>query len=205
MKTADPKMRSGKKISKMLLALVAIPMFLCLVPNPAFSSSFEAPADNGQLSRQPADLEKTVSIRLVGVGSYEMTRVFQEVLDRLDRVTEVKPYRFNLNPDQPQACYAEWRVKIVGDDLFAIESALYHRLQKLAEADPGSFPALTRELTPTEIRALGFIEPQQAGSRFLSFVQTRRTAASKPFFRPFCDRGCCPVHFPADSFNHGFE
>lgn len=207
MKIATQKNSAPKRVSRTLMALVATLLFLSLVPSPAFSSSPPYPAENSRLSQALAARENIATIRLVGVTSYEMTKLFQELLGQLDGVLEVKPYRFNLNPDRPRNCSAEWRVKLAdNNDLFELESRLYHRLRELAAARPGEFPTLTRELTPYEIEALGFIEPRQAGSHFLTFVQTRRLAANRHPGWPGCDGACCPVDYPgAGSFNHGFE
>ena len=194
-----------KRMLPLATSLVSILLFLILIPGPALSSNLRFPAAGGKLSDRLEATENIVTIRLVGVGSYEMTRAFQKLLERLDQVVEVKPYRFNFAPNRPRACNAEWRVKFIGNDVFALESALYHQLKELASTPDGELASLTRDLNPMEIEALGLIEPQQAGSRFLTFVQTRRLAAGRQSFHPDCNDGCCPAYPAPEIFNHGFE
>jgi len=205
MRISTEYLSTGKKLSRTIITLVVTLLLSSLVPTPAFSSNQPGPTDAGRLSRALANREEIVTVRLVGVTSYETTRLFQNLLNQIDGVIEVKPYRFNLNPDRPRLCSAEWRVRLVGEDLFQLESSLYHRLREIAVTRAGEFPELTRDLTPMEIKSLGFIEPRQAGARFLTFVQVRRVADNQHPSWPDCSRGCCPVDSRSDSFNHGFE
>jgi len=148
------------------------------------------------------ETSKNVTIKLVGVKSYELTLLFQHLLQNLDGVSTVEPAIFTLNPRRPQSCYAEWQVTIDDTSLFAFESRLYNRLKEVAANPDGqTFPGFTLDVTASELSDLGHISPQHANTRTLTFVQTLA----------FAENHCTPTAGTAPYSdgplfgNHGFE
>ncbi len=157
--------------------------------------------DGGDLRRSLENRPETITIKLVGVPSYEMTDLFYRLLCRLDGVETIRPYHYNLSPNHPQACIAEWRLTITGGDIFKLESDIYQQLKKLAAGQGRELSRPGLELSREELISLAGIKPRQASARSLTFVQTLSFARNRDTGWP--DRYSCPDC--AGPFNHGFE
>ena len=190
----DSKRLSGKWRKIFLTILLLAGLVLGGIAPAAAATT--GTGDRGLLQQSLESQSETITIRLVGVPSYETTDLFYRLLCRLEGVETVKPYRYNLNPNHPQACIAEWRLTVTGIDLFQLESEIYRQLKELAAGRGRDIPRPGLDLSAEEFTSLGGIKPQQATTRALTFIQTLTFARN--WTRPSCPDCASP-------FNHGFE
>ena len=131
--------------------------------------------EGGILQREIQASENLVSVKLLGVTDYEITEIFDVLLMNAPGVMEAKRYRFRLDPRKPSVCRVEWQVKIMGTDVFQLESDLYNMLQNTASGrDDSCQQVLTLRPMIEDPDRLKAIRPWRASSREIQFLSDQR-------------------------------
>jgi hypothetical protein len=205
-----------KKISRELLpCLKKLAILLILVTSMIFPLGIDAklcqasPAHddpvNGSLLEQRLETQKeTLTLKLLGVTSYELTEIFHNIVRAIPGVIEARRYHLNLDPDYPRACAVEWQINFTGTTPFALESEIYNRLKEIANNDAFVHVVNGSEITLTaiELETLKAIKPLQATNQTLRFIQTRTFAQNQGYQWPHKQRQRQSWH---DCPNRGFE
>ena len=145
------------------------------------SSAVNQTADGGLLKQRLETQKEVLTLRLVGVTSYELTELFHNLLKTTPGVVEARRYQLNIDPKSPQACSVEWQVTFTETTPFALESEIYNRLKEITDNDSAAYVVNGSEiiLSATELKALKAIKPWQATSHSLRFIQTQTFAQSQ--------------------------
>jgi len=149
--------------------------------------------------------EKVLDITLSGVTSYELMEIFNEVIENTPGVVTAERYNIFLDPKHPKACQVEWQVTFNETSPFAIESAIYNRLKKMAADHNATYSVNGYEITLTkkEHKALQTIRPYQSTSRSICFIDTEIfTNPKNKYQRPYRRFS---VNRWSNYTNHGFE
>lgn len=125
--------------------------------------------------------EGVLSLKLLGVTSYELTEIFHNIVRTTPGVVEARRYHLNLDPKSPQACTVEWQITFAETTPFALESEIYNRLKEIANNASAVHLVNGTDITLTadELEVLRAIKPWQATSHSLRFIQTRTFAKSR--------------------------
>ena len=138
---------------------------------------------NGGLLKQRLEVQKGVlTLKLLGVTSYELTELFHNLVKNTPGVVEARRYHLHLDPKSPQACCVEWQITFVETTPFALESAIYNQLKEITDNDDSAVHFINGSditLSATELKALKAIKPWQATSHSLRFIQTQTFAHSQ--------------------------
>ncbi len=168
------------------------------------SPTNDAPAVGSLLEQRLEVQNETLTLKLLGVTSYELTEIFHNVVRATLGVIEARRYHLNLDPDYPRACAVEWQITFNGTTPFALESEIYNRLKEIANSD--SFVHVVNgsdiTLTAIELETLKAIKPLQATNQTLRFIQTRTFAQNQGYQWPHKQRQRQSWH---DCPNRGFE
>ena len=164
-------------LKKLVILFFIVTTFLLPLGITAGSSHASALIDNpgGGLFKQSLDgKEGVLSLKLLGVTSYELTEIFHNIVRSTPGVINARRYHLNLDPDYPRSCAVEWQITFTGITPFALESAIYNQLKEFAHNDSVVHFVNGSDitLTATELEALKAIKPLQATSQTLRFIQT---------------------------------
>ena len=86
------------------------------------------------LQRRTDEFENLIEIRLSGSTEYELNEIFGKVINTATGVTEAKRYSSSLIPDNPQACFAVWRVRIEDTDPFRLQANVMRMIDQILDA-----------------------------------------------------------------------
>ncbi|MCD6292653.1 MAG: hypothetical protein J7M09_04250 [Deltaproteobacteria bacterium] len=160
--------------------------------------------NGGILKRKLENQKEVVTLKLLGVTSYELTELFHNLLKTTPGIIEARRYRLNLDPKYPQACCVEWQITFAETTPFMLESEIYNRLKEITNNEPAVCVVNGFEVTlnASELTALKTIKPWQATSHSLRFIQTQNFAENRKSSWPHQ-----PDHYQrwSDCPNHGFE
>lgn len=147
--------------------------------------------DQGKLQRELARRPKTIYLKLFNVTEFELTELFNRIIETIDGVKAAQRYRMHLEPDRPQACVVEWEIEVADIDAFELESRIFNKLKEfdrkgaLVVVD-WNFPF---EVTNDMLAQLRQISPWQASAAELLFIQYRprmRPAPDACVYLPEC-------------------
>ncbi len=191
-----------------MVSLVIITLFLPIVISAesglaATESIMES--TSGALGQSLAKQEGSLTINLIGVASYELVEIFNDVIESTPGVITARRCRLQLDSKRPRSCRVEWQVKFAGTTPFALESAIYHRLKKIS-AEPAVSRVVngsTITLDDDENRVLKAVKPWQSTAGSLRFIETETFSDNLPQYRlnhrhPYGNRWS---NYP----NYGFE
>ena len=186
-------------IATSLLLPLGINSGLCLA-----SPADQDPANGSLLEQRLIAQKETLTLKLLGVTSYELTEIFHNIIRETPGVIEARRYHLNLDPDYPRACAVEWQITFTGTTPFALESEIYNQLKELVKDESAIHVVNGSDitLTTTELEILKAIKPLQATSQTLRFIQTQTFAQYQGHQWPQQPRHHQPWH---DYPNRGFE
>ena len=193
------------KSAIMFFLVLTLLLPLGITTESSHASSTVDESVSGGLLKQRLETQKGVlTLKLLGVTSYELTELFHNLLKNTPGIVEARRYHLNLDPKSPQACCVEWQITFAETTPFALESKIYNRLQEITNDDAAIHLINGSDivLSATELKALKAIKPWQATSHSLRFIQTQTFAQNQesrwPHQRHYYQRWSdCP--------NRGFE
>lgn len=168
----------------MVFAII-ITMFLSIGFYADSSSAATKPvttSKSGTLGTSLKTETETLTINLLGVTSYELTEIFNNILETTPGVIEARRCQLYLNPKDPQSGKVKWQVKYSKTTPFAVESAIYNRLKEISDNCISTYltNGLTVNLTDNECETLKAIKPGQSTSRTLCFIEMNVFANNAP-------------------------
>jgi len=136
----------------------------------------------GVLKQETAKKENLINVRLDGGASYELTEVFGKVINTVTGVVEAKRYSSSLIPDNPQACFMIWRVRIENTEPFRLQANVMKMLDDISDAGGEiQLNGVPYRYTAAEIDLLKGIRPGDGTTREIQFVVDRERARDREF------------------------
>jgi hypothetical protein len=138
--------------------------------------------DDGLLQQRTDEFENLIEIRLSGSTEYELNEIFGKVINTATGVTEAKRYSSSLIPDNPQACFAVWRVRIEDTDPFRLQANVMRMIDQILNAGGElTLRGVPYRYTPAEVDLLKGLRPGEATTREVQFVVDRERARDREF------------------------
>ena len=138
--------------------------------------------ESGVLNRRTDALENLINVRLDGATEYELTEVFGKVINTVTGVLEAKRYSSSLIPDNPQACFMIWRVRIEDTDPFRLQANVMKMIDDILDAGGTiTLKGVPYRYTAAEIDLLKGLRPGDSTTREIQFVVDRERARDREF------------------------
>ena len=126
--------------------------------------------EGGVIERNVDALRSLINLRLEGATGYELVEVFGKVLHTVRGVTEAKVYRITIEPGNPQASLALWRVRIEDTTTFRLQSNVMTMLKRICEAGGELvLNGVAYRYTPAEVDRLKGVFAYDVTSQELAF------------------------------------
>lgn len=133
--------------------------------------------EGGVIARSTEALGGLINVRLEDVTHYELVEVFGKVLNTARGVVEATTYRTVFQPENPQASFVAWRVRIENTDPFRFQANVMTMLRNVADAGGEIvLRGVSYRYTPEEVDLLDGIRPGSSTSRSIVFVVDRDRA-----------------------------
>lgn len=140
----------------------------CQPPTALANKAGETENKGGALQRGLSSHRELITVKLRGVTRYEVTELFNHLLESTPGVVEARRYHLLIQPDRPAACIIMWRVQIDGSSAFQIESELLKKIRNTNSSD--ILPGFAFDVTSQDIEMLRKIQPWLASSNEIQFV-----------------------------------
>jgi len=128
----------------------------------------------GALARNIRKNESLITVRLDRATDYEVVEAFGKVVNTVTGVIAAKRYNSRIVPDNPQACYVNWRLTIQGTDPFRLQANIQKMLHDISDSGGTvQVKGVPYRYTAAEIDLLKGIRPGDATSREIQFVMDR--------------------------------
>jgi hypothetical protein len=138
--------------------------------------------EGGVLQRRADALSSLIDVRLDGANEYELSEVFGKVINTATGVVEAKRYSSQLIPDNPQASWTLWRVRIDNTDPFRLQANIMHMINRILDAGGQIYlRGVHYRYSAAEVDMLMGIRPGDATSRSVQFVIDRERARDRRF------------------------
>ena len=138
--------------------------------------------EGGVLKRRADPLENLINVRLDGATEYEIAEVFGKVINTVTGVTEAKRYSSSLIPDNPQACFVIWRVRIEDTEPFRLQANVMKMIDDISDAGGEiTLKGVPYRYTAAEIDLLKGLRPGDSTTRSIQFVVDRERARDREF------------------------
>ncbi len=139
-------------------------------------------SEGGILQRRADELENLITIKLDGATEYELSEVFGKVINTVSGVVEAKRYSSRIIPDNPQASYVLWRVRIQDSDPFRIQANMMKMIKDILDAGGEiSLKGVPYRYSAAEVDLLKGIRTGDTTSREIQFVVDRERARDREF------------------------
>ena len=136
----------------------------------------------GVVERNSDDLASLINVRLEEATRYELVDVFGRVLNIVRGSVDTQPYGMVLNPENPQASYATWRIRIENTEPFRLQANIMTMLERIYDAGgQGRINGVQFRFTPDEVDLLKAIRPDNSTSRSIVFIVDRDRAQAIEF------------------------
>ncbi|BBO86029.1 hypothetical protein [Desulfosarcina ovata] len=136
----------------------------------------------GILQRSADKFENLINVRLDGATEYETTEVFGKVINTVTGVVEAKRFGSRIIPDNPQACYVNWRARIEDTDPFRLQTNMMKMIHDILDrGGEVMLNGVPYRYTAAEVDLLKGIRPGDATSREVQFVIDRERLRDKEF------------------------
>jgi len=147
----------------------------------AESAGSEHESQKGDVLTQRAkEFENLVDVRLEGATEYTLSEIFGKVINTATGVAEAKRYASQIIPENPQASYVVWRVRIEDTDPFRLQANIIKMVHEILDAGGELYlKGVPYRYTPAEVDLLKGIRPGDATDRRVQFVIDRELARDK--------------------------
>ncbi len=136
----------------------------------------------GALAQNTAKFENLINVRLDGATEYELAEVFGKVVNTTGGVIEAKRYGSRIVPDNPQACFVNWRVTIEDTDPFRLQANIVKMINDILDAGGQiTLRGVPYRYTAAEVDLLKGIRTGDTTSREIQFVVDRELSRDREF------------------------
>ncbi len=136
----------------------------------------------GALARNTAKFENLINVRLDGATEYELAEVFGKVVNTTNGVIEAKRYGSRIVPDNPQACFVNWRVTIEDTDPFRLQANIVKMINDILDAGGEiTLRGVPYRYSAAEVDLLKGIRTGDTTSREIQFVVDRELSRDREF------------------------
>lgn len=146
------------------------------------SNRSNSPGTASPLEKSLDPQSEILTVKLLGVTSYELTEIFNDIIETTPGVIKARRCQLHLDPEHPQAGRVQWQVTFCNTTPFALESAIYNRLKEISDSSINTYLAngFTINVTDRERATLKAIKPGQSTSRTLCFIEMNVFARKLP-------------------------
>ena len=136
----------------------------------------------GPLAKSLEKQTDILTVNLLGVTSYELTEIFNDIIETTPGVVEARRCQLYLNPEHPESGRVEWQVTFCNTTPFALESAIYNRLKEITGSNLTTYKtnSFALNLSDSDLATLKAIKPGQSTSRTLCFLEMDVFAENSP-------------------------
>ena len=132
------------------------------------------------LVNRAKELENLIEVRLDGATEYTLSEIFGKVINTAKGVVEAKRMASQIVPNNPQASYVAWRVRIEDTDPFRLQSNVIKMIHDILDAGGEiHYKGVPYRYTADEVDLLKGIRPGEATTRKIQFVIDRELARDK--------------------------
>jgi len=138
--------------------------------------------EGGVLARRAKEMENLIEVRLDGATEYTISEIFGKVINTARGVAEARRMNSSIIPNNPQACWVTWQVRIEDTDPFRLQANVMTMIHEILNAGgEAHMKGVPYRYTAAEIDLLKGIRPGEATSRKVQFVIDRELARDKEF------------------------
>ena len=129
---------------------------------------------------KPQQIDNIIEVRLDGANEYILTEVFAKVINTASGVVEAKRMASSIVPNNPQASWVVWRVKIEDTDSVRLQANLLKMIGDILDAGGTiHYRGVPYRYTPEEVQLLTGIRPGDSTNHKIQFVIDRNLARDK--------------------------
>ena len=137
---------------------------------------------SGSLAKSLEAHTENLTVTLLGITSYELTEIFNDIIETTQGVINARRCQLHLDPVHPKAGRVEWQVTFHDTTPFALESAIYNRLKEITDNGITTYLSngFSIKLTDSDYVSLKAIKPSQSTSHTLCFIEMNVFAKNSP-------------------------
>ena len=163
-----------KRITVIFTWLTAVIVSLIFIlSHPSLASNMkpeEKEVAGGVLKKEIEQQQDLINVSLIGVTDYEVTELFNDILEKTPGIVKAKRYRFVLDPKRPQTCRVDWQIRFQKTSPFDLESDIYKMIREIAKDNPeGKTEKLSFQPTSEHRKIFQNIQPIYATSKEIQF------------------------------------
>ena len=152
---------------------VVIVSLIFILSHPSWASKIKPEGTGiagGVLKKEIEQQRDLISISLIGVTDYQVTELFNDILEKTPGIVKAKRYRFILDPKRPLTCRVDWQVRFQKTSPFELESDIYKMIRKVARDNPkGKIAKLSFQPSSEHRKVFQNIQPIYATSKEIQF------------------------------------
>jgi len=182
----DAKAMDIKRLTVIVTWLTAVIVSLIFILSHVSWASNMKPEGTGiaggVLKKEIEQQRDLISISLIGVTDYEVTELFNDILETTPGIVKANRYRFILDPNRPLTCRVDWQVRFQKTSPFELESDIYKMIRKVAKDNPkGKIAKLSFQPSSEHRKVFQNIQPIYATSKEIQFhfLQTQDKHVNK--------------------------
>ena len=175
-----------KRITVIMTWLTTVIVSLIFIlSHPSWASNMKPEGKevaSGILKKEIEKQRDLISISLIGVTDYEVTELFNDILEKTPGIVNAKRYRFILDPKRPQTCRVDWQIRFQKTSPFELESDIYKMIRKIAKDNrKGMVKKLSFQPTLAHRKIFQNIQPIYATIKEIQFhfLRTQDKHANK--------------------------
>lgn len=139
-------------------------------------------AEGGVLARRSQELVNLIEVRMDGATEYALSEIFGKVINTARGVVEARRMASNITPNNPQASWVTWQVRIEDTDPFRLQANVMKMIDDILDAvGELEIKGVPYRYTAAEVDLLKGLRPGEATSRRVQFVVDRELARDREF------------------------
>ena len=140
------------------------------------------PGGGGVIDESITGTARLIDVRLEGATRYELVEVFGKVINTARGVVEATAYGMVIQPGNPPASFANWRVRIQNTEITRLSTNVQNMFKKIYQSGGQIvINGVKYVYTPAEVDLLKAIRPGNSSPRSVVFVVDRDRAQEIEF------------------------
>jgi hypothetical protein len=137
-------------------------------------------ADKEKELETPRHKDNIIEVRLDGATEYTLSEIFAKVINTAPGVIEAKRMASSIVPNNPQASWVVWRIRIEDTDSVRLQANMLKMINDILDAGGAiHYKGVPYRYTPEEVALFKGIRPGDSTTRKIQFVIDRDLARDK--------------------------